>query len=94
MRIKIFLAANFTPLLFLIAGCETDSARAIKMQGQSGKMNRYNDYSYYATCKDTSATTHTNVWKGPLWREKERAMQDAYDHNKTNAGHNAKVEVN
>ena len=94
MRKKLFLGASFTTVLLLIAGCETDSARAIKMQGQSGKMNRYNDYSYYAICKDTSATTHTNVWKGPLWREKERAMQDAYDHNKSNATHNAKVEVN
>ena len=94
MRKNLLLGACAVTALILVAGCETDSARAIKMQGQSGKMNRYNDYSYYALCKDTSATTHTNVYKGPLWREKERAMQDAYDHNKANPGHNAKVEVN
>jgi outer membrane lipoprotein-sorting protein len=91
---KLFAVALLAAASLLISGCQTNSARAIKMQGQSGKMNRYNDYSYYAICKDTSATSHTNVWKGPLWREKERAMQDAYDHNQTNAGHHAKVEVN
>ena len=91
---KFSLGACLATALLLIAGCETDSARAIKMQGQSGRMNRNNDFSYYAICKTNSATSHTNVWKGPLWREKERAMQDAHDHNKTNAGHNAKVEWN
>lgn len=91
---KLFPVALLAASSLLISGCQTNSARAIKMQGQSGKMNRYNDYSYYAICKDTSATSHTNVWKGPLWREKERAMQDAYDHNQTNVGHHAKVEVN
>lgn len=94
MRKKIFLGGGLAAALLLIAGCEVDSARAIKLQGQSGKMTRYNDYSYYAICKTNSATSHPSVWKGPLWRERERAMQDAYDHNKTNVGHNAKVEVN
>ena len=94
MRKKIFLGGGLAAALLLIAGCEVDSARAIKMQGQSGKMTRYNDYSYYAICKTNTPDSHTNVWKGPLWRERERAMQDAYDHNKTNAGHNARVEVN
>jgi len=94
MRKKLFLGAGFAAALLLIAGCQTDSARAIKMQGQSGRMNRNNDFSYYAICRDTSETSHTNVWKGPLWREKERAMQDAYDHNQTNAGHHARIEWN
>jgi len=94
MRKKLYLKAGMAVGLLLVAGCEMNSARAIKMQGQSGRMNRYNDYSYYALCKDTSATTHTNVYKGPLWREKERAMQDAYDHNKANPGHHATVKAN
>jgi len=94
MRKIMFLGACAATVLIIATGCQTNSERAIKLQGQSGKMNRYNDYSYYAICKDTSATSHTNVWKGPLWREKERAMQDVLDHNKANSGHHAKVEVN
>lgn len=78
----------------LLVGCQTNSERAIKLQGQSGRMNRNNDFAYFALCKDTSPATHTNVYKGPLWREKERAMQDAHDHNKEFPGHNAKVEHN
>ena len=88
---KLLLGAGLAVSLLLMAGCQTDSSRAIKMQGQSGRMNRNNDFSYYAICNDPS---HSTPWKGPLWREKERAMQDAHDHNQTNAGHNAKVESN
>lgn len=78
----------------LLAGCQRNSERAIKLQGQSGRMNRNNDFSYYAECRVTSPASHTNVYKGPLWREKERAMQDALDHNKEFPDHAAKVEHN
>jgi hypothetical protein len=77
-----------------LAGCESNTTRAIKMQKQSGKMNRNNDYSYYAICTTMTQGGHTNTWKGPLWSAKERAMQDAFDHNKANAGHHAEVKVN
>ena len=94
MRKTLLFWASLGSTLLLLAGCQTDSARAIKMQGQSGRMNRYNDYSYYAVCNTITGGGHTNVWKGPLWREKERAMKDAYDHNLANPGHHATVKVN
>jgi len=86
---KLSLTLAFVAAIVVLAGCQTDSARAIKMQGQSGKMDRYSDYGKYAICRDPS---HSTPWKGPLWREKERAMQDAHDHNQANPGHEAKVE--
>ena len=86
---KLFLSAALTMALLLIAGCQTNSSRAIKMQGQSGKMDRYSDYGHYAICNDPS---HSTPWKGPLWRDKERAMQDAHDHNQAYPGHEARVE--
>jgi len=89
MHKKLFYSASLTIALLLVNGCQTNSERAIKMQGQSGKMDRYSDYGNYAICRDPS---HSPAWKGPLWREKERAMQDALDHNKANPGHEAKVE--
>jgi hypothetical protein len=94
MKTNLLFGAGAAVVVSLIAGCAADDGRAIKMQGQSGRMGRNNDYSYYAICKDTSPTTHTNLYKGPLWRERERAMQDAYDHNKANPGHAATVKSN
>jgi hypothetical protein len=91
MNKKLFFStALVTTLLF--AGChngQTNTPRAIKMQGQSGKMDRYSDYGHYAICNDPS---HPTPWRGSLWRDKERAMQDAHDHNAANPGHNAIVE--
>ena len=86
------IAATFA--LLVLTGCESNTSRAIKMQKQSGKMNRNNDYSYYAICTTITEGGHTNTWKGRLWGPKERAMQEAFDHDKANPGHDAKVKVN
>jgi hypothetical protein len=94
MRKQLLLCGSVAAVLLLAVGCETDPARKAKMQGQSGKMNRYNDYSYFAVCRTITAGGHTNVWKAAPWREKERAMQDALEHNRANPGHQAEAEHN
>ena len=92
MRENVLLSAAAAITLLLVAGCQTNSERAIKLQGQSGKMNRNNDFSYFAVCKAETPGGHAGIWKGQLWREKERAMRDVLEHNKANAGHHATVE--
>jgi hypothetical protein len=79
-------------VLFMAASCQTNSARAVKMQSQSGKVGHSTDYAWYAICKTQTPGSHEGTWKGPPWRDKERAMQDALDHNKENPGHHAIVE--
>ena len=94
MREKVFLCAAVAVALLLVSGCQTNSGRAIKLQGESGKMNRNGDYSYFAICKTETPDGHKGVWKGPLWQSKERAMQDVLDHNKQYPGHHATVDQN
>jgi hypothetical protein len=86
-----FLVSALATML-LVAGCQTNSARAVKMQSQSGRVGHSIDYGWYAVCKTQTSGGHEGTWKGPLWRDKERAMQDALDHNKENAGHHAIVQ--
>lgn len=92
MNKQILILASALGMLFLAAGCQINSARAVKMQSQSGRVGHSTDYGWYAVCKTQTAVGHEGTWKGPLWRDKERAMQDALDHNKENAGHHAIVQ--
>jgi hypothetical protein len=79
-------------ILVLAASCSSDPGRAVKMQESSGKMNRNSDAAYRAVCTTQTPGSHVGTWTGPPWAAKERAMQDAIDHNKQNPGHQAKAE--
>lgn len=79
-------------VLLLFTGCQVNSEKAIKLQGQAGRMNRNNDYAWYAICKTETPGGHQGVWKGLSWQAKERAMQDAADHNRQYPGHQAIVD--
>jgi hypothetical protein len=89
---RILFVVVVAGALILTGGCQANSGRAVKMQQQSGRMNRNTDYGYFAICKTESPGGHEGVWKGPLVQAKERAMQDALDHNKENPGHRATVQ--
>ena len=92
MREKILLGLGVCATMLLVSGCQTNTERAIKLQGQSGKMNRNNDYAFFAECKTQTTSGHQGTWKGAPWQKQERAMQDALDHNKAFPGHRAIVE--
>jgi hypothetical protein len=89
---KISFSAVVCAALVLASGCQVNSERAIKMQSQSGKMNRNNDFACFAQCKTQTPGGHEGTWKGALWQKQEQAMRDALDHNKAFPGHNATVE--
>jgi hypothetical protein len=92
MNKQILLFASSLATLLLVAGCQNNSARAVKMQSQSGKVGHSTDYAWYAICKTHTPGGQEGTWKGPPWRDKERAMQDALDHNRENPDHHAVVE--
>jgi len=92
MNKQILPFASALAAVLLVAGCQINSARAIKMQSQSGKAGHGTDYAWYAICKTQMAGGHEGTWKGQPWQDKERAMQDALDHNQANPGHHAIVE--
>ncbi|MBI3850241.1 MAG: hypothetical protein HY298_08130 [Verrucomicrobia bacterium] len=89
---KLFFYAGLWVALFVVQGCQVNSERAIKMQSQSGKMNRNTDFAYFAQCKTQTPGGHEGTWKGALWQKKEQAMRDALDHNTAFPGHKATVE--
>jgi len=74
------------------SGCQTHGERAIKLQEQSGKMNRSGAFGWFATCKTETPGSHKGTWKGQLVPSQERAMRDALDHEKQNPGHHATVD--
>jgi len=94
MNEQISILASLLGVLLLAAGCSTQdtSGRAIKMQSQSGKAYHNTDFAWFAICKSQTHGGHVGEWKGPPWRDKERAMQNACDHNKENPGHNAVID--
>ena len=75
----------------LAAGCQTHGERAIKLQEQSGKMNRSSDFGWFAICKTETPGGHTGTWKGQLVPSNERAMRDALEHEKLYPGHHPTV---
>lgn len=91
MREKLFAGLGVLAAVILVAGCQTSGERAVKLQGQSGRMNRNTDFAWYALCTNQTPGGHEGVWKGSRWQQKERAMQDALDHNKQYPGHNAVI---
>jgi hypothetical protein len=44
MSKKILFLVRALATMFLVAGCQTNSARAVKMQSQSGKVGDSTDY--------------------------------------------------
>ena len=90
MRLIYFLAVLTVATIFL--GCETDKARTYKMHQTSGKMTRGSDVGYRAICTNIVAGSHSGIWTGTRYPEKERAMRDAVQHNKQFPGHDATIE--
>ena len=78
--------------LIFVAGCQTNSERAIKMQRNSGRMGHSASTGWRAVCKTQTEGGHPGTWTGPYWQDKEVAMRDALEHNRQNPGHQAVVE--
>ncbi len=86
---KTIILLSCLSMSVFLSGCSTDDERAIKMERNSGRVNRMSSSGWRAVCHDSS---HTNGWAGPLRPEKEWAMRDKLDHKNEFPGHDVTIE--